>query len=112
MAATIVTDDPVFGWTAFGGKLIKHDAGNIAVIPRDGLRTRLYLRSKERKLDLELLQDGFAQEQPIIIQGSALRVILENRSNIAHTATLLVNGTPHMIALPAGKTTPAIVQIN
>ena len=37
MAATIVADDPLFGLVAYGGTLTT-TGGQIAVVPRDGLR--------------------------------------------------------------------------
>ena len=111
-AATIVTDDPVFGWTAYGGKLTQHNPSQISVIPRDGLRTRLYIRSNRQNLDLELRQDGFAKEQPVVITPTNIRLRIENRSRTAHTTTLLVNNKPHTISVPAGKTTPTTIPID
>jgi len=110
-AATIVTDDPVFGWMAYGGKLIQHDPAEISVIPRDGLRTRLYLRSSQQNLDIELQQDGFAKEQPVVIKKSGIQLVLENRSNMAHTTTVLINNRPHTVFLAAGKPTSASIPI-
>lgn len=59
-ARTIVTDDPVFGRTAFGGVL-----AGASVEPRDGVRRRLSLRLKETMLDLELINARFAAGCPI-----------------------------------------------
>ena len=39
MAATIVTNDPTFGWFAYGGAM-KESGNTLEVIPRDGLRRR------------------------------------------------------------------------
>ena len=39
MAATVLANDPVFGWIAYGG-LLKESRGSLEVIPRDGLRRR------------------------------------------------------------------------
>lgn len=58
-AATIVADDPLFGWVALGGELQMND-DRIGVIPRDGLRQRCHVITAERKLHLLLERDGFA----------------------------------------------------
>ena len=40
MAATVVTNDPAFGWIAYGG-IAKEDGKRLAINPRDGVRRRL-----------------------------------------------------------------------
>ena len=41
-AATYLVDDPTFGWLGFGGRVTERD-GAIAVEPRDGARSRLFV---------------------------------------------------------------------
>src|SRR5204863_3753088 len=41
-AATVVSDDPIFGLFAYGGDL-KQSSHVIRVVPKDGLRTRFYV---------------------------------------------------------------------
>ena len=41
-AATVVSDDPLFGLIAYGGDL-KRTGASVAVVPKDGLRTRFYI---------------------------------------------------------------------
>lgn len=88
-AATILTNDPIFGWTALGGTLSLRDH-RMAVIPRDGLRTRFYYRHGKDGFDLELDQDGFAKDQPIVIDTATktIDITIENRSGKTHTTTL------------------------
>jgi len=112
-AATIVTDDPIFGWSAFGGRLVSkgkqtanaRDVYTLSVIPRDGIRTKLYVRSKDKQIDVELQQDGFASEHPVVFTRGAISFSIENRSGIPHETIVLLNGIPHKISLTAGKPT-------
>lgn len=92
-AATIVAEDPLFGWVALGGDLQMTDAG-ISVTPRDGLRQRCHVVTSERKLHLLLDRDGFAAEQPIVVNKKLdqLRFTLEKRSPEDHTTSLAITG--------------------
>lgn len=107
-AATIVTDDPVFGRIAYGGYLID----NNTVIPRDGIRTRFYLRSKENNIDLEMSNDGFAKEEPILIKNKTIHFCIENRSGTPHETVYVLNGSIYKLMLPAGKTTVVEQAVN
>jgi hypothetical protein len=89
MAATVVTNDPLFGWLAYGG-VLKQNKKGFTVIPRDGLRTRLSLVSKDVRTTLSLYRDGFANEKQISITPD-LKVVtftLENRTGNSHTTKL------------------------
>ena len=102
-AATIVADDPLFGWFAYGGRLEVTD-GEFRVWPRDGLRQRLHFVSRGERLHLLLERDGFAADQPITVshaffdpseaprQGSRIGFGLENRSGDRHETTLRLGG--------------------
>ncbi|HEY4061330.1 MAG TPA: DUF5695 domain-containing protein [Puia sp.] len=96
MAATVITDDPVFGLVAYGGSLDikggKGNAGTLYVTPKDGLRRRLYYRRKDGNFDIELNRDGFAKDQPLIIGPDSLVFRLEDRSGDAHTTSVLLKG--------------------
>jgi hypothetical protein len=63
-AATIVADDPVFGRFCFGGEM-RAEKGSLHIVPRDGVRRRLYLRAAGQQIDLELTGARFAKEEPI-----------------------------------------------
>ena len=95
MAATVVTNDPIFGWFAYGASMT--DAGAaMSVVPRDGLRRRLDVVIPDRTLPfaediarfkLELERDGFAAESAVVVD-KALKTIsftVENRTGGAHT---------------------------
>jgi hypothetical protein len=63
-ASTIVADDPVFGRFCFGGEMLAKD-GSLQIIPRDGVRRRLHLRTNGQQIDFELTGARFAKEKPI-----------------------------------------------
>ena len=99
-AATILTEDPIFGWTALGGTLRLLDR-RMEVIPRDGLRTRFFYRPRKDGaggnstgpgdgFDLELDRDGFAKDKAIVIDQKAntVEIEIENRTGDNHITTL------------------------
>ena len=100
MARTLVTNDPVFGWLAYGGVMtIRGDT--LSVIARDGLRKRFDVvladprtpASRADRLKLELDRDGFAALEPIVMDKRAGRIAftLENRSNNDHATELSIS---------------------
>jgi hypothetical protein len=70
--------------------------GEIRVVPRDGVRQRLFVRAGGMRLDLELDRDGFAAGRPIEIREDLSRIsfAVESRCGGAHEARLLVRGLP------------------
>ena len=63
-ACTIVADDPVFGRFCFGGEM-RDEKASLQIIPRDGVRRRLHLRTEGQQIDFSLTGARFAKEQPI-----------------------------------------------
>jgi len=103
IAATVLTDDPIFGWFAYGGTLAA--IGNrLSIIPRDGLRQRLYAVLPGQRLRIELDRDGFAQGRPLVADKNLARInlTLENRTRDPHTTTLMIT--------PSGKASYAVYQ--
>jgi len=94
-AATVVTDDPIFGLYAYGGEL-KQSAGTISVIPRDGLRDRFDIVRGRTRFQMALDRDGFAKEHPIVLTNSLDRISfeIENRAGTPHETTLILKGLP------------------
>ena len=102
-AATIVADDPLFGWFAYGGRL-EMDNGQFKVWPQDGLRQRLHIVGLRTRLHVLLERDGFAAGQPVTLdyenpknedktpQFSKFAFILENRSGDRHRTMLKLSG--------------------
>ncbi len=102
-SATIVTRDPVFDWFAYGGTL-RQNAATVSVVPRDGLRQRLAVVLPEPRtpwpkairLRIEVGRDGFAPEQPIVVDRQLRRIAftLENRTNDQHVTVLKLAADP------------------
>jgi hypothetical protein len=92
-AATIVADDPVFGRFCFGGEM-REEKASLHIIPRDGLRRRLHLRTAGQKIDFELTGARFAKDQPIKLSTGQQRFLftLETEATGSGEAQLLVKG--------------------
>lgn len=98
MAATVITNDPTFGWLAYGGAM--KDTGRVlAVNPRDGLRRRLDVVIQDRalpfpdslaRLKLELERDGFDAKSDISVDKAltSISFTMDNRVGKAHTTGL------------------------
>jgi Family of unknown function (DUF5695) len=95
-AATIVTEDPLFGTIALGGALTT-TADYYEVIPRDGVRQRFDSVSGTHIVQLSFEQDGFAREVPITIRRDqkGLTFAVENRGVGVHNAALHLSGLPN-----------------
>ena len=102
-AATIVADDPLFGWIAYGGQLEVIE-GRFDVLPQDGLRQRLHIVGRDTRFHLLLERDGFAVDRTVSLHcdysdtaGNSLDVVrvrfrLENRSRDRHKTTVRLCG--------------------
>jgi hypothetical protein len=94
-AATIVADDPVFGRFCFGGEM-RAEKESLNIVPRDGVRRRLHLRTAQQQIDLELTGARFAKEEPI--QWSTDRqeflFTVETETTTNGEAQLLIAGLP------------------
>lgn len=92
-AATIVSEDPIFGLIAYGGDIERAGDWNCA-IPKDGVRQRFHVIRGTRRLHMELDRDGFAAGLPIEFDDalSALRFSIENRTADDHRAALRIAG--------------------
>jgi hypothetical protein len=102
-AATVVSDDPIFGLFAYGGEL-KRSQDSIQVVPKDGLRTRFYIVRGATRAQLELDRDGFAKDQAVTFDDALRQIsfLLENRSADQHDTVL------HLRSLPAGSYTISV----
>lgn len=92
-SSSIVVEDPVFGLTGYGCELKDDKAkGEIAVIPRDGIRKRLDVKVKDRSFSIKLEQDGFLKDQPIYYSSDlkTIRFSIENRQTKPHESQVLL----------------------
>ncbi len=88
-AATILTDDPIFGRFCFGGTWISALDG-IEITPLDGVRRRFHALLNNGNLHLVLDNDNFSSSQPLVLQPdlSQITFTVETAVPSAHTATL------------------------
>jgi hypothetical protein len=106
-ASTIVADDPVFGRFCFGGEM-RAEKTFLKIIPRDGVRRRLHLRTAGQQIDLELTGARFAKEQPILWSSDQQRFLfkLETETTSNGEVQLLVAGLPtHSYKIICGQET-------
>jgi Family of unknown function (DUF5695) len=98
MAATVVTDDPIFGWFAYGGAMTR-SGDTLSINPRDGLRqrfdvvipdARLPFAADVSRLKIALDRDGFAATGAVTMDTGLARIAftVENRTGDAHTTRL------------------------
>jgi hypothetical protein len=105
-AATVVTEDPIFGLYAYGGDL-RRSGTLIDVIPKDGLRARFAVVSGTTRFHMRLDRDGFTGFKPIRFTLSLDRISfeIENRSHDRHETTLtLLRLPPGNYHVLSGKT--------
>jgi len=90
-AQTVLTDDPLFGWIAYGGTVATVKR-SFLVEPRDGVRARFSAVTTGRRFTIELERDGFAEGKEIEVDRSMKRVTfeLENRSDDNHQTRMIV----------------------
>jgi len=92
-AATIVAEDPVFGWIAYGGEMSRGPNG-FEIVPRDGLRRRLHVVQGESRFQAILDRDGFARGKAVLVDASrtGIEFKLENRTGDAHRTPIRITG--------------------
>ncbi len=92
MAATILTNDPLFGWIAYGGSIEVTD-DEFKVWPKDGVRIRFWLIDADQRVGVELERDGFSSNDPILISkaGDKMEFLIENRTNNEHNTRLIID---------------------
>ena len=90
-AQTVLTDDPLLGWIAYGGTVATVKR-SFLVEPRDGVRARFSAVTTGRRFTIELERDGFAEGKEIKVDRSMKRVtfVLENRTGDNHQTRMMV----------------------
>ncbi len=94
MAKTILTDDPIFGWIAYGGEL-KINNSELMVIPEDGVGIRFGLVTGTTRILAELSRDRYSKETPIVTDqnGKSIMLTISNITGDAHKTRLKLTGT-------------------
>ena len=98
-AATILSDDPVFGRFCYGGDWREH-RGLIEIFPKDGLRRRFHALLNHDWIHFVSDTDRFPSGQPILLKPdlSEMRFQLESDNAEPHVARIHFSG-------PAGNYT-------
>jgi hypothetical protein len=88
-AATILADDPIFGRFCFGGTL-QTNASTMQIVPLDGIRRRFHALLTNGVMHLELQNDRFAENEPLVLQSDLSQITfqIESDNPAAHSATL------------------------
>jgi hypothetical protein len=104
-AATILSDDPLFGRFCYGGAW--QQTTNLQILPLDGVRQRFHALLKPGTMHLTVDADHFAASQPLLLEPdlSKIAFLLESSNPSAHTAR--VHFTPassgsYTLAGPSG----------
>jgi len=94
MATTLVTNDPLFGWIAYGGEL-KINNEKLMVIPEDGLGIRFGFVTSTTKVMTELNRDRFSKKTPIATdkEGKSIILTVSNVTGDVHKIQLKLTGT-------------------
>jgi hypothetical protein len=92
-AATVLTDDPIFGRFCFGGRE-RTVAGRIEVVPMDGVCQRFHALIGATRLHVVLDRDRFAAARPVTVQGdfSGLDFLLESDNPAPHPVRMRLSG--------------------
>jgi hypothetical protein len=92
-AATVLTDDPIFGRFCLGGAW-KRVGDATEIIPRDGVRRRFHAMLTTGRLHMVLDRDRFSSSAPIVLADdlSVIRFELESDTTAGHTSTLRLSG--------------------
>lgn len=65
--STILVKDPIFGWTALGGRIIEETESQIAMLSLEAVRRRLHVLLGGKKLHFIINRGKFAGDKPVII---------------------------------------------
>lgn len=92
-AATILAEDPTFGWITYGGTHIQK--GNVfSITPKDGVLNKFWVVSNALKIGITLNRDGFDASETIQFSKSKneINMVIKNTSETAHNTILKVLG--------------------
>lgn len=90
-AQTVLSNDPLFGWIAYGGTL-KQTPSCYSVLPKDGVRNRFTIVADNQRITITLNRDGFAKEKEITVSKDlkAITMSIDNRVENEHITTVKI----------------------
>ncbi|WMI65220.1 DUF5695 domain-containing protein [Aestuariibaculum sp. YM273] len=92
-AATILAEDPTFGWITYGGT--HEQKGNtFSITPKDGVLNKFWVVSNDIRVGMVLNRDGFDSSVPITFSKSKNEIQLEvnNKVKTAHSTVFKLLG--------------------
>ena len=91
-AVTMLVDDPIFGWSIFGGNMTE-EPNRFAIYPDDGSRIRFRIINNNIRIGLELDRDNWSASQPIVVNKDmrSMELKLENGTGNRHTTRLTID---------------------
>ena len=109
-AMSILTNDPLFGWIAYGG-ILEETNGGFRVIPRDGVRNRFALVTDNSRIMFELDRDGIKEKDGIEVSKKLDRIsfVLDNRYDRPHKTRIRIenySGGKIVLELDGKRLTP------
>lgn len=93
-ASTVITNDPLFGWIAYGANL-QVQGDELRVVPQDGVRIRFGMVTDHSRLMVTLSRDRFSATQPIVTNknGNSFLFKIDNETGKSHIGQLKLTGT-------------------
>lgn len=93
-ASTIIANDPLFGWIAYGGEL-KIEKNKLSVIPEDGVGIRFSIVTGTHRISAELSRDRLSTKVPVITDkyGQSILFTIINETGKVHHTQLKLTGT-------------------
>ena len=93
-ASTIIANDPLFGWIAYGGEL-KIKKNKLSVIPEDGVGIRFSIVTGTHRISAELSRDRLSTKVPVITDkyGQSILFTIINETGKVHHTQLKLTGT-------------------
>jgi hypothetical protein len=90
-AMSVLTNDPLFGWIAYGA-VLNEDKKGYTVIPKDGVRNRFALVTDESRLMFELDRDGIDEVNGVRVNKKSGRVTftIDNRYDQPHMTRIRI----------------------
>lgn len=93
-ASTVITNDPLFGWIAYGANL-QVQGDELRAVPQDGVRIRFGMVADHSRLMVALSRDRFSATQPIVTNknGNSFSFKIDNETRKRHIGQLKLTGT-------------------
>lgn len=93
VAATVLVQDPVFGWIVYGGRVETSAGGEMKVYPDDGQRTRFWIVTDRLRQGYEVKNGNWSSSEPITVSRDLRKVTLPTESPEAAAKKVSLSST-------------------